>query len=128
MGHSDVVIIGAGPYGLSIAAHLKAYGVDFRIFGHPMHTWRTHMPKGMHLKSRVLLPLCPIQVPLSRWRLSVRRRAFRTLIPASPCRWRYFRLTESNFRSDSSPIWSKNKWSRSRGLRTASVFSWKVAP
>jgi len=51
MGHSDVVIIGAGPYGLSIAAHLKAYGVDFRIFGHPMHTWRTHMPKGMHLKS-----------------------------------------------------------------------------
>jgi len=36
---------------LSIAAHLKAYGVDFRIFGYPMQTWRTHMPKGMHLKS-----------------------------------------------------------------------------
>ena len=51
MSHSEVVIIGAGPYGLSIAAHLKAYDVDFRIFGHPMHTWRTHMPKGMYLKS-----------------------------------------------------------------------------
>lgn len=47
----DVAIIGAGPYGLSIAAHLKARGVDFRIFGYPMHTWLTHMPKGMRLKS-----------------------------------------------------------------------------
>ena len=47
----DMAIIGAGPYGLSIAAHLKARGVDFRIFGTPMSFWRTHMPKGMHLKS-----------------------------------------------------------------------------
>ena len=47
----DVAIIGAGPYGLSIAAHLRALGVNFRIFGNPMHTWLTHMPKGMHLKS-----------------------------------------------------------------------------
>jgi thioredoxin reductase len=36
---------------LSIAAHLKKRGVDFRIFGNPMHTWIEHMPKGMHLKS-----------------------------------------------------------------------------
>lgn len=49
--YCDVVIIGAGPYGLSIGAHLKACGVDFRIFGYPMLTWREHMPKGMHLKS-----------------------------------------------------------------------------
>jgi len=46
-----VAIIGAGPYGLSIAAHLKARGVNFRIFGEPMHTWLAHMPKGMRLKS-----------------------------------------------------------------------------
>ncbi len=51
MAKCDVAIIGAGPYGLSIAAHLKALGVDFRIFGHPMHTWLAHMPKGMRLKS-----------------------------------------------------------------------------
>ncbi len=50
-GQVDVAIIGAGPYGLSIAAHLKARGVDFRIFGSPMHTWLTQMPKGMRLKS-----------------------------------------------------------------------------
>ena len=47
----DVAIIGAGPYGLSIAAHLKARDLDFRIFGSPMHAWRTQMPKGMRLKS-----------------------------------------------------------------------------
>lgn len=47
----DVAIIGAGPYGLSTAAHLKAHGVDFRIFGRPMEFWLKHMPKGMHLKS-----------------------------------------------------------------------------
>jgi thioredoxin reductase len=47
----SVAIIGAGPYGLSIAAHLKARGLDFRIFGSPMHAWLWQMPKGMQLKS-----------------------------------------------------------------------------
>jgi thioredoxin reductase len=47
----DVAIIGAGPYGLSVAAHLQARGVDFCIFGHPMDTWLNHMPQGMRLKS-----------------------------------------------------------------------------
>jgi thioredoxin reductase len=48
---TDVTIIGAGPYGLSIAAYLAKHGIDHRIVGKPMHTWRTHMPKGMFLKS-----------------------------------------------------------------------------
>jgi thioredoxin reductase len=47
----DVAVIGAGPYGLSIAAYLNARGVDFRIFGSPMQTWLENMPRGMHLKS-----------------------------------------------------------------------------
>jgi hypothetical protein len=47
----DVAIIGAGPYAISLAAHLRAEGVDFRIFGVPLDTWRSHMPKGMFLKS-----------------------------------------------------------------------------
>jgi putative flavoprotein involved in K+ transport len=48
---SDVAIVGAGPYGLSIASHLRARGIEHRIFGQPMHTWRTAMPQGMFLKS-----------------------------------------------------------------------------
>lgn len=47
----QVAIIGAGPYGLSIAAHLRHYGVPHRIFGTPLDTWRRHMPAGMMLKS-----------------------------------------------------------------------------
>jgi cation diffusion facilitator CzcD-associated flavoprotein CzcO len=47
----DVAIVGAGPYGLSIAAYLKERRLDFRIFGHPMLTWQERMPKGMRLKS-----------------------------------------------------------------------------
>lgn len=48
---TDIAIVGAGPYGLSIAAHLAARGADFRIFGEPLNTWRKHMPQGMSLKS-----------------------------------------------------------------------------
>ncbi|HEY7269184.1 MAG TPA: NAD(P)-binding domain-containing protein, partial [Dehalococcoidia bacterium] len=46
-----MAIIGAGPYGLSIAAHLRALGISHRIFGTPLDTWRRHMPAGMTLKS-----------------------------------------------------------------------------
>src|SRR5258708_15258715 len=48
---SDIAIIGAGPYGLSIAAHLRASGIEHRIIGDPMQFWLGHMPKGMLLKS-----------------------------------------------------------------------------
>jgi thioredoxin reductase len=48
---SRIVIVGAGPYGLSLAAHLKDRGVGFRIFGKPMSNWREKMPRGMLLKS-----------------------------------------------------------------------------
>jgi hypothetical protein len=47
----ETAIVGAGPYGLSIAAHLHTRGASFQIFGVPMQTWREHMPKGMLLKS-----------------------------------------------------------------------------
>jgi thioredoxin reductase len=47
---TDVAIIGAGPYGLSLAAHLRARGVDHRIFGESMRFWRD-MPVGVNLKS-----------------------------------------------------------------------------
>jgi cation diffusion facilitator CzcD-associated flavoprotein CzcO len=47
----EAAVVGAGPYGLSVAAHLKAANVPTRVFGRPMSTWRSHMPEGMFLKS-----------------------------------------------------------------------------
>jgi hypothetical protein len=50
---NDIVVVGAGPYGLSVAAHLLAAGMAVRVFGEPMVGWRRHMPRGMYLKSTV---------------------------------------------------------------------------
>jgi FAD-dependent urate hydroxylase len=51
MPECDVLVIGAGPFGLSISAHLSARGVDHRIVGRAMDTWKAHCPPGMKLRS-----------------------------------------------------------------------------
>ena len=51
MSTTEVLVIGAGPFGVSISAHLRDLGVDHQIAGRPMDTWRAHMPLGMMLKS-----------------------------------------------------------------------------
>ena len=47
----DAVVVGAGPYGLSTAAHLMGKGLNVAVFGKPLKLWREHMPKGMYLRS-----------------------------------------------------------------------------
>jgi cation diffusion facilitator CzcD-associated flavoprotein CzcO len=48
----DVVILGAGPYGLAASAHLcRVKGLEVRIFGEPMSFWDRNMPTGMFLRS-----------------------------------------------------------------------------
>jgi thioredoxin reductase len=47
----SLAIVGSGPYGLSLAAHLNPSGMDYRIFGPCMEAWDKHMPTGMFLKS-----------------------------------------------------------------------------
>jgi FAD-dependent urate hydroxylase len=47
---TDVVILGAGPYGLAAAAHLRRAGADAHVLGDPMSFWRG-MPTGMLLRS-----------------------------------------------------------------------------
>ncbi len=49
--NAGVAVIGAGPYGLSVAAHLAGAGLRPRVFGRPMETWHEFMPNGMVLKS-----------------------------------------------------------------------------
>jgi hypothetical protein len=45
------VIVGAGPYGLSVATHLRANGLPVRVFGPVMNFWERHMPQGMLVRS-----------------------------------------------------------------------------
>ncbi len=48
---TDLLIIGAGPFGLSLAAYAKSLGVDFLVAGKPMEFWKKNMPAGMYLRS-----------------------------------------------------------------------------
>ena len=50
MTDTHVAIIGAGPYGLAAAAHLRRAGVEVRVFGQPMSFWQS-MPAGLLLRS-----------------------------------------------------------------------------
>ncbi|MGZ3410125.1 MAG: NAD(P)-binding domain-containing protein [Xanthobacteraceae bacterium] len=47
----EVAIVGAGPFGLGAAAHLKAAQVDVGVFGESFSFWRDHMPRGMFIRS-----------------------------------------------------------------------------
>ena len=47
----EVAVIGAGPYGLAVAAHLRGAGIETRVFGETMGFWQRNMPKGMKLRS-----------------------------------------------------------------------------
>jgi hypothetical protein len=46
-----VAVVGAGPYGLSAAAYLRAAQIETRVFGEPMAFWQNQMPAGMCLRS-----------------------------------------------------------------------------
>src|SRR5262249_51540651 len=45
------VIVGAGPYGVSLASHLRGENIECMVIGRPLQTWLNSMPAGMILKS-----------------------------------------------------------------------------
>lgn len=55
----DLVIIGAGPYGISLAAHASAHGLTYKLLGYPMHFWQNQMPQEMFIRTN------PISIGLS---------------------------------------------------------------
>ncbi|UIX34016.1 NAD(P)-binding domain-containing protein [Streptomyces sp. GQFP] len=63
----DLLVVGAGPYGLSIASHAAGAGLRLRVLGRPMASWRDHMPRGMYLKSEPWAS--NLSDPDGRWRL-----------------------------------------------------------
>jgi FAD-dependent urate hydroxylase len=47
----ELLVIGAGPYGLAVSAHAQAKGIETVTLGTPMGFWRDHMPADMFLRS-----------------------------------------------------------------------------
>ena len=48
-----VLIVGAGPYGLSLANYMSAMGQEFKIIGKPMELWREHTFSEASLRSEM---------------------------------------------------------------------------
>jgi len=59
---TNLLIIGAGPYGLAIAAYARHLGIDHVVVGKPMEFWKANMPEGMYLRSASDWPLDPVGV------------------------------------------------------------------
>src|SRR5262245_3074605 len=51
MPDAELLVIGAGPYAYSAAAHARSRGIRTRIVGKPMSFWREQMPVEMFLRS-----------------------------------------------------------------------------
>ena len=48
---TDLLVIGAGPFGLAVAAQASHLGIEHLVVGRPMEFWRKSMPAGMYLRS-----------------------------------------------------------------------------
>ena len=59
---TDLLIIGAGPFGLAVAAQASHAGIEHLVVGKSMEFWRRHMPKGMFLRSACDWHLDPLNV------------------------------------------------------------------
>jgi FAD-dependent urate hydroxylase len=47
----DVIIIGSGPFGISLAAHTVASNLSYKLFGYPMDFWKNKMPQDMFIRT-----------------------------------------------------------------------------
>ena len=48
---AELLVIGAGPYGVATAARAIERGIETVVVGVPMSFWKQHMPEGMCLRS-----------------------------------------------------------------------------
>jgi thioredoxin reductase len=59
---TDLLIIGAGPFGLAVAAYAGHHGINYTVVGKPMEFWSANMPTGMYLRSASDWSLDPVGV------------------------------------------------------------------
>jgi len=81
-GAVEVAIIGAGSYGLSVAADLRARRIPAQVFGRPMQTWLP-MPRNLCLKSLGFATSIAVPQPGYEFPAYLARRGLETLEPIS---------------------------------------------
>lgn len=59
---TDFLIIGAGPFGLSMSAYCKHHNIEHLIIGKIMDFWKSNMPRGMLLRSGTDWHLDPLNI------------------------------------------------------------------
>lgn len=62
MRETNLLIIGAGPFGLALAAQVAHAGINHLVVGKPMEFWRGNMPQGMFLRSACDWHLDPLNI------------------------------------------------------------------
>ncbi|MDP4172117.1 MAG: NAD(P)-binding domain-containing protein [Bacillota bacterium] len=47
----DLIIVGSGPFGISVASHAVSNNLHYKLFGYPMDFWRNQMPQEMFIRT-----------------------------------------------------------------------------
>lgn len=47
----DVIIVGSGPFGISLASHAVSNNLKYKLFGYPMDFWKNQMPQDMFIRT-----------------------------------------------------------------------------
>lgn len=80
---TDLLIIGAGPFGLAVAAQASHDQIEHLIVGKPMEFWRANMPQGMFLRSECDWHLDPLEVDTIEAFLQTQRKTPHDVEPLS---------------------------------------------
>jgi len=67
-----LLIVGAGPFGLAMAAYAQHLGIEHTIVGEPMGAWKSNMPRAMILRSHLDWHLDPLETHTLERYLAVR--------------------------------------------------------
>jgi cation diffusion facilitator CzcD-associated flavoprotein CzcO len=80
---TDLLVVGAGPFGLAVSAYARHLGIEHLIVGKPMGFWKANMPKGMYLRSACDWHLDPLNVDTIEKFLGTKRLSTKDVEPLS---------------------------------------------